>query len=76
VKARAFDAEMLDSFYAECRRCRRPCTNRRAIDHRVPGEHEPGDGVPSAPGGPKLLGDVDAVAAGPYAWRHVWHAPR
>jgi integrase len=32
--------ETLDSFYAELRRCRARCTSRRAIDHRVKGDHE------------------------------------
>jgi integrase len=39
VKVGALDADMLDSFYAELRRCRRRCTSKRLIDHRVDGDH-------------------------------------
>jgi integrase len=34
------DAETLDSFYGELRRCRYRCTGRRAIEHRVSGSHQ------------------------------------
>lgn len=34
------DAETLDSFYAELRRCRARCTGRASVDHRVSGPHE------------------------------------
>lgn len=34
------DAEMLDAFYSELRRCRVRCTGRRSIDHRAQGPHE------------------------------------
>jgi integrase len=41
TKVGALDAEMLDSFYAELRRCRKHCTKRRdRIDHRTSGEHK------------------------------------
>ena len=40
VKVAALDADALDSFYTELRRCRRHCTGRRSIDHRVDTEHE------------------------------------
>jgi integrase len=34
------DGEVLDSFYAELRRCRRRCDGRASLlDHRVPGDH-------------------------------------
>jgi hypothetical protein len=34
------DAEILDSFYAELRRCRDHCTGRRGdVQHRTPREH-------------------------------------
>ncbi|SHK70998.1 hypothetical protein SAMN05443637_110214 [Pseudonocardia thermophila] len=40
VRVGALDAEMLDSFYAELRRCRRHCSKRRGlIDHRTSGAH-------------------------------------
>ncbi len=39
LKAGAVDAEALDSLYAELRRCRVHCTDRRGTDHRTPREH-------------------------------------
>ncbi|MEK6438926.1 tyrosine-type recombinase/integrase [Pseudonocardia sp. T1-2H] len=38
-KAGAIDADALDSLYAELRRCRIHCTDKRAVDHRTPHEH-------------------------------------
>jgi hypothetical protein len=40
LKAGAVDAEVLDSLYAELRRCRTHCTDRRGVDHRTPREHD------------------------------------
>jgi integrase len=40
VKVGALDAEMLDSLYAELRRCRDHCTGRKQIHHRCAGSHE------------------------------------
>jgi len=40
VKVGQLDAETLDSFYGELRRCRRRCSGRRTIDHRVVEPHE------------------------------------
>jgi integrase len=34
------DADILDSLYAEMRRCREHCTSRRQVDHRTPLLHE------------------------------------
>ncbi|RZT88803.1 site-specific recombinase XerD [Pseudonocardia sediminis] len=34
------DAEILDSLYAELRRCRKHCTGRGGVDHRTDGDHE------------------------------------
>jgi integrase len=39
VKAGAVDADVLDSLYAELRRCRAHCDSKRGIDHRTPREH-------------------------------------
>jgi integrase len=39
LKAGAVDADALDSLYAELRRCRNHCTDRRGVDHRTPREH-------------------------------------
>ncbi len=40
LKAGALDGETLDSLYAELRRCRIHCTDRRGVDHRTPRPHE------------------------------------
>lgn len=40
VKAGALDAEILDSFYAELRRCRQHCSGRRGTQHWTRLEHE------------------------------------
>jgi integrase len=40
LKAGSVDAEVLDSLYAELRRCRDHCTGKRGIDHRTPRQHE------------------------------------
>lgn len=41
VKVAALDADMLDSFYAELRRCRDHCTGRRAeVQHRTSLRHQ------------------------------------
>jgi hypothetical protein len=37
LKVGQLDAETLDSFYGELRRCRARCTGRRLIEHRVQG---------------------------------------
>ncbi len=36
----ALDADVLDSFYCELRRCRDHCSGRRSIQHCTEGEHE------------------------------------
>lgn len=40
VKVSALDADMLDSFYAELRRCRDHCSGRRFVQHHTKGEHD------------------------------------
>lgn len=40
MKVGALDADILDSFYAELRRCRIHCDRRRFIEHRARDEHE------------------------------------
>jgi integrase len=40
VKVGALDPDILDSFYAELRRCRDHCDRKRFVQHRVRGEHE------------------------------------
>jgi integrase len=40
LKVSALDADVLDSFYAELRRCRDHCSGRPEIDHRTAREHE------------------------------------
>jgi integrase len=39
LKAGSVDADALDSLYAELRRCRAHCTDRRGTDHRTAHEH-------------------------------------
>ena len=39
-KVGAIDAEILDSLYAEMRRCREHCRDRRGVDHRTTHPHE------------------------------------
>ena len=39
-KVGQLDADVLDSFYAELRRCREHCTGRKEIDHRTREPHE------------------------------------
>jgi integrase len=40
LKAGAVGVEVLDSLYAELRRCRIHCTDGRSVDHRTPRPHE------------------------------------
>ena len=40
LKAGAVGVEVLDSLYAELRRCRIHCTDGRGVDHRTPRDHE------------------------------------
>lgn len=40
VKVGVLDADILDSFYAELRRCRAHCSGKRTIQHRTEGRHE------------------------------------
>ncbi|GAA5120033.1 tyrosine-type recombinase/integrase [Haloechinothrix salitolerans] len=40
LKVGRLDSAILDSFYAELRRCRVHCTSKRRIDHRTPRTHE------------------------------------
>jgi integrase len=39
VKVGALEADVVDSLYAELRRCREHCTGRRFVAHRIKGEH-------------------------------------
>jgi len=40
IKVGALDADVLDSFYAELRRCRDHCSGRRFVQHRTRGQHD------------------------------------
>jgi integrase len=40
LKVGALDAEILDSFYAELRRCRQHCSGRPGVDHRTARPHD------------------------------------
>jgi hypothetical protein len=66
VKARALDAEMLDSFYAECRRCRRHCTNRGPVA-QVQGVASPVRPGRRRPAMHRVRGEGNHVPAGPAA---------
>ncbi len=39
-KVGSLEADVLDSFYAELRRCRDHCSERGGVDHRTPRKHE------------------------------------
>jgi integrase len=39
LKVVAVDADVLDSFYAELRRCRDHCTGKKKLDHRTAGKY-------------------------------------
>ena len=39
-KVGSINADILDSFYAELRRCREHCQGKSFIEHRVPGPHD------------------------------------
>jgi integrase len=40
VKVGALEADVVDSLYAELRRCREHCNGRRFVEHRAKGEHD------------------------------------
>ncbi|MCE3554523.1 site-specific integrase [Pseudonocardia sp. RS11V-5] len=40
LKVGVLDAEILDSFYAELRRCRKHCSGRSGVDHRTSRPHD------------------------------------
>jgi integrase len=40
IKVGALDADVLDSFYAELRRCRDHCSGRAFVQHRTSGRHQ------------------------------------
>ncbi len=49
LKVGALDADVLDSFYAELRRCRDHCSGRPAVQHRTVGDHVCDDRCRAAP---------------------------
>ncbi len=72
------DAEMIDAFYSELRRCRSRCNGRRSIDHRAQGEHECTDTCrphSCKPLAPTTIRHIHYVLSGAYKkavrWRWV-----
>jgi integrase len=82
VKVGQLDAEMLDAFYAELRRCRVHCNGRRSIEHRTSDTHECDDKcVPHVcrPLGPTTVRHMHFILSGAYKravrWRWVSVSP-
>jgi integrase len=79
----ALDAEMLDSFYAELRRCRLHCTKRRGtVDHRTASVHECDDRCrphQCRPLGPTTVRHMHFILSGAFKkavrWRWVAVSP-
>ncbi|RTL61627.1 MAG: GntR family transcriptional regulator [Pseudonocardiaceae bacterium] len=76
------DADVLDSLYAEMRRCRDHCKSRRTIDHRTPRVHECDDRCrPHAcqPLGNATIRKIHYILSGAYKravrWRWVSSSP-
>ncbi|MGD9529877.1 MAG: tyrosine-type recombinase/integrase [Dehalococcoidia bacterium] len=76
------DADILDSLYAELRRCRDHCTSRRQVDHRTPLQHECDERCRShrcQPLGNATIRKIHYVLSGAYKravrWRWVNASP-
>lgn len=81
-KVGQLDAEMLDAFYAELRRCRTHCNGRRSIEHRTSDAHEcDARCVPHVcrPLGPTTVRHMHFILSGAYKravrWRWVSVSP-
>ena len=82
IKVGALDAEILDSLYAELRRCRDHCTGRRKVQHRTAGRHECDERCrphQCNPLGNATIRKVHFVLSGAYKravrWRWVFSSP-
>jgi integrase len=82
VRAAQLDAEMLDAFYAELRRCRAHCTSRRTVDHRTSRPHECDDRCRPhrcRPLGPTTVRHMHFILSGAFKravrWRWVAVSP-
>lgn len=78
-KVSAVDAEILDSFYTELRRCRDHCTGRPKLKHRTTGKHRCDDRCrihSCEPLGPTTVRHVHFILSGAYkrAVRWKWVA--
>jgi len=78
----SIDADGLDSFYAELRRCRKHCSGSRSTDHRTVGPHECDDRCrPHAcrPLGPTTVRHMHFILSGAFKralrWRWVAVSP-
>lgn len=76
------DADLLDSLYAEMRRCRDHCTKRAGIDHRTPRPHECDDRCRPhrcEPLGNATIRKIHYILSGAYKravrWRWVGSSP-
>jgi integrase len=74
LKTGAVDAEVLDSLYAELRRCRIHCADGRGVDHRTPREHVCDDRCRRhicRPLSPTTIRHIHFVLRGAYRGRRV-----
>ncbi|MFC5209872.1 hypothetical protein ACFPM0_25365 [Pseudonocardia sulfidoxydans] len=81
-KVGSVDADVLDSLYAELRRCREHCTTRRGTDHRTPRPHDCDDRCrphKCRPLGNATIRKIHYVLSGAYKkairWRWVATSP-
>ena len=82
LKVGQLDAEHLDAFYAELRRCRTHCTSRRTVDHRSSNDHECDERCrphQCRPLGPTTVRHMHFILSGAYKravrWRWVAVSP-
>lgn len=82
IKVGALDADTLDAFYAELRRCRNHCSGRPFIQHRTTGEHDCDDRCAPhrcRPLGPTTIRHMHFILSGAYKravrWKWVTTSP-
>lgn len=82
TKVGEIDADILDSLYAELRRCRDHCTDRRQVDHRTPRPHDCDDRCRPhrcKPLGSATIRKIHYILSGAYKravrWRWVATSP-
>jgi integrase len=79
IKVGALDADTLDAFYAELRRCRHHCSGRPFVQHRTTGEHDCDERCAAhrcRPLGPTTIRHMHFILSGAYkrAVRWKWVA--